>query len=122
MVIVPSYNESLPYIVLEAAAAGLPVIATRVGGMTEIFGPDSNTLVTPRDIGGLADRMRHAINHPDEMKALAGRLRSRVRAEFSAVQMVDGVTALYRKMIETQAVPNTDCEEQTTSGVAGVPS
>ncbi len=104
--VVPSYHESLPYIVLEAAAAGLPVIATRVGGMAEIFGPDASTLVSPRDIGGLADRLRHAIHNPDEMAALAERLRRRVRAEFSAAHMVDGVLGFYRTLIDarTEAV------------------
>jgi glycosyltransferase involved in cell wall biosynthesis len=104
VVVVPSYHESLPYIVLEAAAAGLPVIATRVGGMAEIFGPDASGLVSPRDIGGLADRLRHAIHNPDDMAALAERLRRRVRAEFSAVHMVDGVLGFYRALIEARTV------------------
>src|SRR3546814_16385672 len=88
--------------VLVAAEAGLPVIATRVGGMAEILGPDASTLVSPRDIGGLADRLRHAIHNPDEMAALAERLRRRVRAEFSATHMVDGVLGFYRALIEAR--------------------
>jgi glycosyltransferase involved in cell wall biosynthesis len=122
MVVVPSHHESLPYIVLEAAAAGHPVIATRVGGMAEIFGPDSSTLINPGDIGGLADRLRHALHHPDEMKALAGRLRSRVRAEFSAAQMVDAVNALYRKLLDTRAALDAENEEENSGSVEGVPS
>ena len=122
VVVVPSYHESLPYIVLEAAAAGMPLIATRVGGMPEIFGPDSCTLLTPRDIGGLADRMRHALQHPDEMKALADRLRSRVRSEFSSAQMVDGVNALYRRLIEKRGRLAVAELDDVTSGVEGVPS
>mgnify|MGYP003643502826 FL=1 len=122
VVVVPSYHESLPYIVLEAAAAGMPVIATRVGGMAEIFGPDSCTLLNPRDIGGLADRMRHALHHPDEMKALADRLRSRVRSEFSSAQMVDGVNALYRRLIEKRGQRAVAQLDDATSGVEGVPS
>jgi glycosyltransferase involved in cell wall biosynthesis len=119
--VVPSYHESLPYIVLEAAAAGLPVIATRVGGMNEIFGPDSCTLLTPRDIGGLADRLRHALNHPDEMKALAGRLRSRVRAEFSVAQMVDGVNTLYQSLIDNQSPAPVELDNGQVRDVEGVP-
>ena len=122
VVVVPSYHESLPYVVLEAAAAGMPVIATRVGGMTEIFGPDSCTLLSPRDIGGLADRMRHALHYPDEMAALAGRLRSRVRAEFSSAQMVDGVNALYRRLIEKRDRQPVAQLEDASDGVEGVPS
>ncbi|MDO8287664.1 MAG: glycosyltransferase family 4 protein [Parvibaculum sp.] len=123
IVVVPSYHESLPYIVLEAAAAGLPVIATRVGGMAEIFGPDSISLLTPRDIGGLADRMRHALMHPSEMNALARRLHARVRSEFSSAQMVDSVGELYRRIINARCVDaNTNVEEIESGGVEGVPS
>ena len=54
LLVVPSRAESLPYIVLEAAAAGVPLIATRVGGIPEIFGPDSADLVPPGDPAALA--------------------------------------------------------------------
>ena len=121
VVVVPSYHESLPYIVLEAAAAGLPVIATRVGGMTEIFGPDSGSLLTPRDIGGLADRMRHALQYPAEMNALARRLHARVRSEFSSAQMVDSVSELYRRLIEKQTVRSVGDVAVPSGSVEGVP-
>ena len=58
LLVVPSRAESLPYIVLEAAAAGLPLIATHVGGIPEIFGPDAADLVPPGDAGALAGAIR----------------------------------------------------------------
>lgn len=121
-VVVPSYHESLPYIVLEAAAANMPVIATNVGGMTEIFGPDSRTLINPCDIGDLADRLRHAINHPDEMTALAERLRSRVRAEFSAAQMIDSIDALYHRLLANKVEREIGREAGAHDSIEGVPS
>ena len=48
VMVVPSRVESLPYIVLETAASGKPLIATRVGGIPEIYGPLSGNLVPPR--------------------------------------------------------------------------
>ena len=40
VMVVPSYGESLPYVVLEAGAAAKPLVATNVGGIPEIFGPE----------------------------------------------------------------------------------
>jgi glycosyltransferase involved in cell wall biosynthesis len=54
LLVVPSRAESLPYVVLEAAAAGVPLIATQVGGVPEIFGPDAANLVSPGDPAALA--------------------------------------------------------------------
>ena len=59
-VVVPSRAEAMPYIVLEALAAGKPMIATAVGGIPEIFGAGSPALVQP-DSGALAAKMGEAI-------------------------------------------------------------
>ena len=47
IIVVPSRAEAMPYIVLEALAAGMPMIASAVGGIPEIFGPGSPALVRP---------------------------------------------------------------------------
>ncbi|MDA4835380.1 glycosyltransferase family 4 protein, partial [Enterobacter hormaechei] len=47
IVVIPSRAEALPYIVLEALAAGRPVIVSRVGGIPEIVGENSVALVQP---------------------------------------------------------------------------
>ena len=94
ILIVPSRAESLPYIVLEAAAAGLPIIATRVGGMAEIFGTDAG-LVTPDDPAALARAIADALDDTAGAQAAAARLRDRVRAGFSADVMTDAVLAAY---------------------------
>jgi len=120
-VVVPSHLDSLPYIVLEAAAAGKPVIATRVGGMAEIFGPDSNSLIEARDVGGLADRLRHAINHTDEMKQLAGRLRDRVQIEFSAEQMSESVNSLYQRLLLNKHAITNEHDSRTSASIEQVP-
>jgi glycosyltransferase involved in cell wall biosynthesis len=63
MVVVPSRAEAMPYIVLEALAAGKPMIATAVGGIPEIFGAGSVALVRP-DAQELAARMAEALSDP----------------------------------------------------------
>ncbi|TGQ75756.1 glycosyltransferase, partial [Mesorhizobium sp. M8A.F.Ca.ET.207.01.1.1] len=60
LIVVPSRAEAMPYIVLEALAAGRPMIATAVGGIPEIFGEGSPALIRP-DAVQLADRMKAAL-------------------------------------------------------------
>jgi glycosyltransferase involved in cell wall biosynthesis len=62
-IVVPSRAEAMPYIVLEALAAGMPMIATAVGGIPEIFGAGSCALVKP-DAEELAGRMAFAVGDP----------------------------------------------------------
>jgi glycosyltransferase involved in cell wall biosynthesis len=99
MLVIPSRAESLPYVVLEATAAGLPVIGTKVGGVPEIFGPDSDSLVPPDDIPALVTAMRAATIDPTAANGVAQHIRARVRAEFSVDRMVDGGLAAYREAL-----------------------
>jgi glycosyltransferase involved in cell wall biosynthesis len=95
IMVVPSRAESLPYVVLEAAAGSKPLITTTVGGIPEIYGPLSNTLVPPLDAAALAEAIARALDHPDTMAEITQKLRERVQASFSVDTMVDGVLAAY---------------------------
>ena len=76
LLVVPSRAESLPYIVLEAAAAGLPLIATGVGGIPEIYGPDAGDLVPPGDPAALARAIGAALRDATARRNLAQRLQA----------------------------------------------
>ena len=95
ILVVPSRAESLPYVVLEAAAAAVPMIATRVGGISEIFGPDTTGLVSPGDAAALAAAIIASLRQPDAARAAASRLHARVGVHFSAAAMTDAVLAAY---------------------------
>jgi glycosyltransferase involved in cell wall biosynthesis len=95
LLVVPSRAESLPYIVLEAAAAGVPLITSKVGGIPEIFGPDSSELVAPGDAAALAAAIEHSLRNLDRNRAARTRLQSRVREAFSTAAMTDAVLAAY---------------------------
>jgi glycosyltransferase involved in cell wall biosynthesis len=99
MMVIPSRAESLPYVILEAAAAGVPIVATRVGGIPEIFGPESDHLVAPDNVGALVSAIARALDAPAELRRIAQSVKGRVQAEFSLSAMVDGDLAAYREAI-----------------------
>ena len=101
-VVVPSRAEAMPYIVIEALAAGKTVIASRVGGIPEVLGPDSAALATPDDAGELARIMATAITtanwHQTAMPP-----RNTLKSVFSASAMARDVLKLYSELIERAA-------------------
>lgn len=99
ILVVPSRAESLPYIVLEAAGAGMPVIATRVGGVPEIFGPQAAQLIPPRDPSALSRAIAHALDDREQTNRNAEVLRRRVRSEFSVEEMVDQGLEAYHQAL-----------------------
>jgi glycosyltransferase involved in cell wall biosynthesis len=102
---VPSRAESLPYIVLEAGAAGVPMIATRVGGMAEIFGPDSGSLVAPGDPEGLARAIAASLREPAAAQLVAERLKARIAAVFSTQAMIEAILSAYRQALDRVSRP-----------------
>jgi glycosyltransferase involved in cell wall biosynthesis len=99
MMVIPSRAESLPYVILEAAAAGVPIISTRVGGIPEIFGPQSDQLIAPDDIGALIGAINRALDFPAGLEQATRSVQARVRAEFSLSAMVDCGLAAYREAL-----------------------
>jgi glycosyltransferase involved in cell wall biosynthesis len=94
--VAPSRFESLPYVVLEAAAGSKPLITTRVGGIPEIYGPLADRLVPPGDAAALAKAIAAALDNPAEAAETARKLHDRVKAGFSVETMADGVIEGYR--------------------------
>lgn len=95
VMVVPSRAESLPYVILEAAAAAHPLIATAVGGIPEIFGDAATRLIPPGNVPALADAINRMLADPAGAAAEAEALRERIRAHFSISVMVDGIIAGY---------------------------
>jgi glycosyltransferase involved in cell wall biosynthesis len=97
--VVPSRAESLPYVVLEAAAAGKPVIATRVGGIPEIFGPLADLLVPADDATALSAAIARTLDGPDDTSRNAETLRRRIEEGFTTGTMVESVLQAYGQAI-----------------------
>jgi glycosyltransferase involved in cell wall biosynthesis len=100
VMVVPSRAESLPYVVLEAAASAKPLIANRVGGIPEIYGPLTNSLVPPGDANALAAAIASSLDNPAEAADIAQKISARVASSFSCDAMVDGVMAGYRATLD----------------------
>ena len=96
LLVVPSRGDSMPYVVIEAAAAGVPLIAAHVGGIPEILGPHNDGLFVANSIGAMADAIETALNDMDKTRERARELRERVFMHFSQKAMVDGVLNGYR--------------------------
>ncbi|MEI5664113.1 glycosyltransferase family 4 protein [Bosea sp. CCNWLW174] len=98
VMVIPSRAESLPYVILEAAAAAQPLIATDVGGIKEIYGPrHADRLISANEPTILADAIRKALATPEaERLAEAADLALHVRANFCLNAMIDGVLDAYR--------------------------
>lgn len=100
LLVVPSRAESLPYVVLEAAGAQAPMVATNVGGIPEIFGPYADLLIPCDQPEALALALAGKMLAPvDVNKAAAARLAAYVGGRFTLSNMVEGVIAGYREAL-----------------------
>lgn len=93
--VVPSRAESFPYVVLEAGAGGVPLIATDVGGISEIVEGSDTGLILSDDVNGLTGAMRDILDRPDAALARAARLQELVRRRFTVATMTDDICAFY---------------------------
>ncbi|MCF2523861.1 glycosyltransferase family 4 protein [Bradyrhizobium sp. G127] len=96
LLVVPSRGDSMPYVVIEAAAAGVPMIAASVGGIPEILGPHTSGLFVASSVGALADAIETALGDIGAARERAKSLRERIFIHFSQKAMVEGVLDGYR--------------------------
>jgi glycosyltransferase involved in cell wall biosynthesis len=84
LVIQSSFTEGLPNVVLEAGFAGVPIVATDVGGTNEIIEHGvSGWLVRPQSVDALAEGIRSFLQDPDSFHAMAVVARAKIEREFS---------------------------------------
>ena len=104
--VVPSRAESLPYIVLEAAGARMPMVATDVGGIGEIFGPHRDRLICCDDPKRLADALDDTlVADPAVVRRQVDDLATFVSKRFTIATMADAVLAGYRDAFARGTAP-----------------
>jgi glycosyltransferase involved in cell wall biosynthesis len=98
--VLPSLNEGLSIAMLEAMAVGVPVVATDVGGASDILiTGQTGWLVPSGDPTALADAIGDALSHPERARAYAERARAMVETDFSIETHARRLEALYRQVL-----------------------
>jgi glycosyltransferase involved in cell wall biosynthesis len=98
---IPSHSEGLCRALLEAMAAGLPVIASEVGGMPEVVRHEENGLLIPaRDPEALGQAMLRLLADPEWAKALGDKAKAHVREHFSKDRMAKEINEIYDELVE----------------------
>jgi glycosyltransferase involved in cell wall biosynthesis len=97
-----SRSEGMSNALLEAMAAGIPCVATAVGGTPEVI-EDGRTgyLVPSEDAGAAAERILRLLDHPEEARQIGEAARLVVRQRFSAQRMVDDLVRSYEGLALT---------------------
>ncbi len=97
VVVLTSDNEGTPVSLIEAQAAGVPVVSTRVGGAATVVGGRPGALVDPDDGAGLARAVGALLDDLPAARASARADRARVVADFSLEALVRSLDELYRR-------------------------
>lgn len=107
LLVLPSQQEGLPNSILEAMAAGVPVVATRVGGIPEVVvDGDTGLLVPPRDPVALAHAISSLLMNSERRRRMGAQGRARVEAYFTARRAAAELETLYWRLLQVKGIPS----------------
>lgn len=95
----PTLADTFPLVVLEAMAHGLPVLASRVGGIPYQVDQDCGMLVEPGDVTALREAVVVLAEHPDRLAAMGHHARQHAAAQFTWAKAADDALAGYRRIL-----------------------
>jgi glycosyltransferase involved in cell wall biosynthesis len=119
LAVLPSFTEGLPNVVLEAYAAGVPVVATAVGGTPEAVddGVDGH-LVPPGDPSALAERILEMLALDEGRKVMGRRGRERIQAQFTFQAQAARYQALFAELTTGASSPASAPDSVPTTPLA----
>jgi glycosyltransferase involved in cell wall biosynthesis len=98
--VLPSHNEGLPLVLLEAMHAGVPIVATSVGGVPDILENGREALlVPPHDVQALSRALTSVLDDPKRAAALSTAARERALAAFTPEAMAASLAVVYREAL-----------------------
>jgi glycosyltransferase involved in cell wall biosynthesis len=95
LVFTSAWEEPCPMILIEAAALGVPAIASEIGGVPEIVSPATGVLVAPNDVTALADAIDAATRDPDSWHKLGRAARADYEQRFSSDRSLERLLGAY---------------------------
>jgi glycosyltransferase involved in cell wall biosynthesis len=103
--LLPSYSEGLPYALLEAMAAGVPVLATPVGAIPDVVSEGLHgCLVPPRDPAAIAEALARMAGDRDRLSWMSRACRKRVLAAYSVERLASELGLHYRALAHGFAI------------------
>jgi glycosyltransferase involved in cell wall biosynthesis len=103
--VLPSLNEGMGRVLIEAMAAGLPIVASRTGGIPDlIIHGENGLLVPPADPRRLGAAIEFLVRHPEERRRIGGSGRLAC-AKYSTTAMVAKIESLYRRLLHCKQIP-----------------
>lgn len=106
IVVLPSYREGLPKVLIEAAACGRAVVTTDVPGCRDAITPNVTGFLVPvRDATKLADAIQVLIENPGRRVAMGKQGRALAEREFTIEHVVNEHLAIYQDLLNTRAAP-----------------
>jgi glycosyltransferase involved in cell wall biosynthesis len=106
--VLPSRSEAFPNGVIEAMAAGLPVVASAVGGLLDLIDPGrTGMLVAPSDSDALTSALRFLIEHPGRAASMGRAARVEIQQRYSFERMVSAFERLYVSSLEQRVSAGT---------------
>ena len=117
LMVLPSLFEGLPLVLLEAMAVGLPIVASRTGGIVDALGADYPFLVPPGSAESLSQAIVARLDNPSS--TLAETTRQRFADRFTAAQMGRATADVYRRTLSTNQRKTIAMQTLTNIGFIG---
>ena len=100
VLVLPSYREGFPNVVMQAGAMELPCIVTDINGCNEIIIPNENgIIVPPRNENALYEAMKYAVEHPNEMKKMGEKARPLIVERYEQRIVWDALLKEYKELL-----------------------